>query len=272
MTRRKFIACGLAGCIAAQQSPAAFVRSGVAFRHSAINSSAANPIENPYITDGLVAMWDGEWNSGYGVFDSDASLWMDLSGNGHHLPSLGTPDWRNIDGMHGAYMTTKANCFGDMHSGWFRELWESTEGVYVEVVAKGAYNFCVFSFGGQQNTWQSNEIQVYKVNDVTQSAIIRGMYQHFNSVYFQTPYRIWSWQNLDTFSFSAQGQTPVSGTYTYQEYAGNGFSIGCRGDQYSNRSIQGLISRVAVYNRLLTEEEIAFNAAVDKERFGGAWL
>ena len=37
--------------------------------------------KNPYVTDGLVAMWDGEWNAGGGVHDPNATVWKDLSGN-----------------------------------------------------------------------------------------------------------------------------------------------------------------------------------------------
>ena len=29
---------------------------------------------NPYVTDGLVAMWDGEWNAGGGVHDANNRL------------------------------------------------------------------------------------------------------------------------------------------------------------------------------------------------------
>ena len=36
---------------------------------------------NPYITDGLVAMWDGEWNVGGGVHDGTASQWLDVVGS-----------------------------------------------------------------------------------------------------------------------------------------------------------------------------------------------
>lgn len=35
---------------------------------------------NPYITDGLVAMWDGEWNAGGGVHDATATTWKDIAG------------------------------------------------------------------------------------------------------------------------------------------------------------------------------------------------
>lgn len=40
---------------------------------------------NPYITDGLIAMWDAEWNAGIGVHDPTAIIWKDLSGNKCHL-------------------------------------------------------------------------------------------------------------------------------------------------------------------------------------------
>ena len=46
---------------------------------------------NPYVTDGLIAMWDGEWNAGGGVHDPNATVWTDLGGNGYNfeIPSSG---------------------------------------------------------------------------------------------------------------------------------------------------------------------------------------
>ena len=35
---------------------------------------------NPYVTDGLVAMWDGEWNAGGGVHDANVAP-VNLAGN-----------------------------------------------------------------------------------------------------------------------------------------------------------------------------------------------
>jgi len=37
--------------------------------------------QNPYDTNGLIAMWDGEWNAGGGIHDSSATTWKDLVGN-----------------------------------------------------------------------------------------------------------------------------------------------------------------------------------------------
>lgn len=39
--------------------------------------------KNPYVTDGLVAMWDGEWNAGGGKHQSITTEWVDIAG-GHN--------------------------------------------------------------------------------------------------------------------------------------------------------------------------------------------
>ena len=40
-----------------------------------------------YVQDGLVAMWDGIENAGWGVHDPNATVWKDLTGNGWDFPS-----------------------------------------------------------------------------------------------------------------------------------------------------------------------------------------
>lgn len=35
--------------------------------------------KNPYITDGLIGMWDGEWNAGGGVHDDNCVNWINLA-------------------------------------------------------------------------------------------------------------------------------------------------------------------------------------------------
>ena len=49
---------------------------------AARNSFMCGGWKNPYVTDGLVAMWDGDWNAGPGKHDANATVWNDLSGNG----------------------------------------------------------------------------------------------------------------------------------------------------------------------------------------------
>ena len=52
----------------------------IAARQIAFGRSAAAKWINPYITDGLIAMWDGEWNAGGGKHDANATVWKELSG------------------------------------------------------------------------------------------------------------------------------------------------------------------------------------------------
>ena len=37
------------------------------------------PTARDYVQNGLIAMWDGEWNAGLGVHDPNATTWVDLS-------------------------------------------------------------------------------------------------------------------------------------------------------------------------------------------------
>ena len=40
---------------------------------------------NPYVTDGLVAMWDGEWNAGDGIRNVFLPVIKDITGSGRDL-------------------------------------------------------------------------------------------------------------------------------------------------------------------------------------------
>jgi len=44
------------------------------------------PTARDYVQDGLVAMWDGIENAGWGVHDPNATTWKDLSGRENSIP------------------------------------------------------------------------------------------------------------------------------------------------------------------------------------------
>ena len=84
-----------ANALAGLQKVAAEKR--IAEAESAATESVSEPIaasygakKNPYVTKGLVAMWDGEWNAGLGKHDAKASKWKDLVGKSDCDP-VGTP-------------------------------------------------------------------------------------------------------------------------------------------------------------------------------------
>lgn len=74
----KKIVLFLAVCyvIASMASP---TRSSVAAKQSSI-SSEAKEVGIPYVTDGLVAMWDGIWNNGIDSHSSKPEVIKDLVG------------------------------------------------------------------------------------------------------------------------------------------------------------------------------------------------
>ena len=80
VTRRGFISSGVAAACIGNVALGKPVRSALGGRDREGSSWS-----NPYVTDGLIAMWDGEWNAGGGVHDAAAATWKDLSGNGFDL-------------------------------------------------------------------------------------------------------------------------------------------------------------------------------------------
>ena len=79
-TRRNFVRglTGIGAIVATGHAPA-IVRSALAARGTMLGGARA--WTNPYVTDGLVAMWDGEWNVAGGVHDANANIWADLVGS-----------------------------------------------------------------------------------------------------------------------------------------------------------------------------------------------
>ena len=55
------------------------VKSSVSMRENAMKNEQKSP--NPYVTRGLIAMWDGEWNSGFFMHDPSSGTWKDLVGS-----------------------------------------------------------------------------------------------------------------------------------------------------------------------------------------------
>jgi hypothetical protein len=50
-----------------------------------MRGGASTPTARDYVQSGLVAMWDGIENAGWGTHDAAATTWADLSGNGYDL-------------------------------------------------------------------------------------------------------------------------------------------------------------------------------------------
>ena len=69
-----------------------------------------NGWKNPYVTDGLIAMWDGEWNAGGGVHNPNATNWIDVV-SGRIAKGIGNPAFSDnaAIGDGGTYFDTETN-------------------------------------------------------------------------------------------------------------------------------------------------------------------
>ena len=85
MNKKITILATLAICTMALAQP---VRSmlGIDRTESANDDFPENPTAADYIQDGLVALWDGIENVGYGQHSDTLSSWVDLTGNGNNMP------------------------------------------------------------------------------------------------------------------------------------------------------------------------------------------
>ena len=78
-------------CVAATAAP---THSMVGARH--ISNVGGTLSAKSYVQDGLVAMWDGIENAGWGTHDANATTWVDLTGNGHDAALSGKYSWSNM--------------------------------------------------------------------------------------------------------------------------------------------------------------------------------
>lgn len=202
---------------------------------------------NSYVTDGLIAMWDGEWNAGGGVHDPAATTWVDLSGTGNDL-TVTAPAYFDANSFHvnrvyraaylpasfiGGTIWTLEFCGREMKNdggiafgiGYPRYIAHGTN--YIECFGRNGHGFVVeneetFSGGMVYVNVDNAYGKLYK-NGVAVSSTVLGPY--------------------------------------YSSLGTNGF--GPRNGYNSS----AVVHCVRAYSRALTAEEIEANYAVDKARF-----
>jgi len=273
-TRKQFLrdGFGLAAILSAQSAPAILVRSMVAARNGI--AAAKRGWVNPYVTDGLVAMWDGEWNAGGGVHDATATGWGDLTGRSPDIAiASGEVSWSNNAlvriGKGGRTVAYPNIDLSDPLSGRTIEFVISADDLPASPTT--AYYFSSINIGGGsiRVTWQTSDPRLYyslraaggMVNSTADSDTL---------------------SKPTTISLVGSG-TSYSATRNIAYYYTNGVyitSASFGGDPITTPSLslfQDVRSwpttntirfhGIRFYARALTAAEIAANNAVDKARF-----
>lgn len=204
------------------------------------------PWYNPYVTHGLVGMWDGEWNAGPGRHDAGATGLADLSGS------------VRFEGADDCIATDKAFCISAEHymaflpttllsilgggNSYTVELFHTPRGEGGSTLLftrPDSYNMIISSYWGERESYQIRNCAVY--NDPTRTDD-RGF--HGAIVHAHPQDRIFLDGRLMLTGDAAAEPIPTR-VYFFRDF------IHC----------------LRIYDRALSDDEIAANYAIDRERF-----
>lgn len=226
-----------------------------------------------YVQDGLIAMWDGIENAGWGVHDPNATTWKDLVGS--------------YDGTVGANVVVMDNCMS------FNGTKGEANAVNVGTVTFGSPQFvtfeAVFIKDHDAEVSVSNEA-VFGQTEVNTSMVTMfvksrlyvqyrklgtserlyinygsapfGMREMMSASFRYASDKIQLFKDGVVVANQPNDSTPIDMSSTsYNFYIG--------GDAYNPEeyTLLGRVFNLRIYNRALTADEIAANYAIDKERF-----
>lgn len=224
----------------------------------------------PYVTDGLVAWWDGIWNAGLGVHDAAATVWKDLVGSRDLTLNASGVSWSDNALVSAISTRNAAEYTGGV---------PTTDFYTVELVKGATTGRSVLVLGGTAAREDTGLVlgagaTAFRVATGTNDAARRelatgagiGSVRHL-SVRYSAPGSTATSVLADgvALALSHDGSWPGSnnlrhiclfGRSANDAYGANGYPV--RGNCHCLR----------LYNRQLTDAEVAANYAVDKERFG----
>ena len=253
------------------------VRSNLGSRHvNYVQGEEGMP--NPYVTDGLLAMWDGEWNVAVGIHSESTTVWKDISGNGNDF--LLKPDsfvWEDnaIFGLEGR--TGSNICIGYMVTRVF-----GTIGT-IECVANPGYGHDYESYvNGEILTGPyADGIIIVRPRGYASRTICCILNQsHGAPWYSKAGYGTRAIDMTVAFSSILEGTGTSAAYLNGSQISSYGYvvnsrnfdriSLGGRYDSYFRSEYYpyyGPIYCIRIYSRQLAAEEVAWNFALDKERF-----
>ena len=209
--------------------------------------------KNPYITDGLIAMWDGEWNAGPGVHDANAAVWKDLVG-GNQISVDGYGNWSDDNGFDFSSRIFLPN--------YVVQLFKNTVAWTYE---------CAFLDDGKNgffgaiyqvvNTWRNNNGTMVVTGFFWNNLAVTIIPNAKNSV---------SVSNTPSEGLYGMNKVYLNGSYDKQHDADRA-SISA-GSAFIGGGYYGITGSARAYSyrfysRALTADEIAANYAIDKARF-----
>ena len=223
---------------------------------------------NPYVTDGLIAMWDGEWNAGGGVHDPNATRWNDLVRPDHSIKFtlLSGDVWGNDH-----LLTSQFHNLGGVYGGgWYFEDTGITN-----TIAGKTFEFVfdvdsVVQAGDHVFSWSTLQSGPFALKNVWSYLRFtgggNGNYGNDNDSFSLSEFI--GKKFAGHFSLDIDGKVlyfngePARENFTYEAGSNKSYplQIGAFGQTVKWKSIR-------IYDKRLTAAEISANYAVDAARF-----
>ena len=230
-----------------------------------------------YVQDGLVAMWDGIENAGWGVHDSNATVWKNLGSLGSAYDATRNAGTFSEDGAVFVRSSGRSQVF-------------SIPGYLLRDKMKGEWTYeVVFT---PDDGWFQTYSGIWGNHDESGKCLSGGQYigSQFEFIIYKPAIKLWTPQS----SFFAAGEkyavsqvaSAIAGTgvtYCNNSEVASLSSINPTLNTYTNagktmigaaylngndRVFDGIVHALRIYNRPLFAAELAANYAVDKARFG----
>ena len=227
---------------------------------NALMAGKRTPTAKDYVQSGLIAMWDGIENAGWGVHDASATTWKDLIGS------------MNMIINHGSWGDTSFICDNGNTCGAYNA--NPIDPITAEVLfrTKTSYDTATFQ---ECHIIDFNAVKMLNVilNDTTQLGIGYSFYTA------TSPRRY-----VNTGHSFADVLSSVSINYKDNDYYYNAIAqtvgtqdatvgvparleINGRSSSFPSKCWDGEIYCIRLYSRALNADEIARNYAIDKARF-----
>ena len=212
-----------------------------------------------YVQDGLVAMWDGIENAGWGTHDSSATVWKDLVGDTDFTIYDSSTTFTD-QSLKMAYANIANRCATSKNFDFVAiEIYgKYQEGSRILFIDNSSPYRCALIF-------QTNLTTLQTTNGVTKMFSIGDRSSYNNKMGLSVEYNASYKCNGAVFNGVNRPLIDDSNSWVIPYH--NCFSLGARMDWITN-VFAGEFFNIRIYNRALTGAEIAHNYAVDKERFG----
>ena len=233
---------------------------------------------NPYVTDGLIAMWDAEWNEAGGVHNASLMQLNDVMGNLGPVPVMELGDfWVKRDTGVTFSGSDYPAASGLINSEGYREM--TYEGYTsfdpsVQEVTGNRYAFSSNLAFKKANGNSAVKFQAgYGLKADGMCINLRGFFAPIIST-VRGDDGVWRTYSCSTLNKSGSDSVAYLDGVEYGRYTWSSGSVFSDVQQIglgANPAIKDYVksSCLRIYGRALSADEVAHNARVDRERFGG---